>query len=61
MVCLTQLLLASMPMLVKIIWEHRDSNAAKVERLIKMLGDKEVVLVEWVKEADQWAMREADL
>ena len=50
-----------MPTLVKIIREHCDSNPTEVERLTKMLGDKEVALVERAKEANQWVMREANL
>lgn len=58
---LAQLLLATMPTLIKILKKHRDSNLAQVERLTKMLDEKKVVLIERVKEADQWVLREANL
>ena len=58
---LTQSLLVTMPTLVKILKEHHDSNLAQVERMTKMLDEKEVALVKQAKEADQWVLREADL
>ena len=61
MACSTQLLVATMLTLVKIMREHRDSNLAEVERLTKMLDENEVVLVEWMKKANQWVMSEANL
>ena len=51
MACSTQSLLATMPSLVQILKEHCEINSAKVERLTKQLEDKEVELVEQVKEA----------
>ena len=49
----TQSLLAMMPSLVWILKEHREINPTEMERLRKMLEDKEVKLVERVKEADR--------
>ena len=48
----TQSLLAMMPMFVKILNEHHDINPTEVERLTKMLDDKEVALVKRAKEAN---------
>ena len=45
----TQSLLTTMPTLVKILREYHDSNLVEVESLTKMLDDKEVTLVEWIK------------
>ena len=42
-----------MPSLVWILKEHRESNPAEMERLRKMLEDKEVKLVERVKETNR--------
>ena len=61
MACSTQSLLATMPSLVRILKEHRESNPAEMERLRKMLEDKEVELVKRVKEADCWSQRESNL
>ena len=42
---LTQSLLATMSTLVQILKEHHEMNSVEVERLKKMLEDKEVELV----------------
>ena len=57
----TQSLLSTMPSLVRILKEHRESNPAKMERLRKMLEDKEVELVEQVKEGDRLSQKESKL
>ena len=46
----TQSLLLTIPSLARIMKEHRESNVVKMERLRKMLEEKEV---EQVKEADR--------
>ena len=61
MVCSASLLLTIVPTLAQILWEHSNTNLVKVERLKKMLNDKEVTLVEWVEEEEQWAKKEANL
>ena len=53
MACSTQSLLATMPSLVWILKEHRESNPAEMEKLRKMLKDKEVELIKRVKEANR--------
>ena len=45
MVHLTQSLLTTMPSLIQILKEHRESNPTKVKRLTKQLEEKEVELV----------------
>ena len=57
----TQSLLSTMTSLVRILKEHRESNPIEMERLRKMLEDKEVELVEWVKEIDRLTQRESNL
>ena len=57
----TQSLLVTMPSLVRILKEHRESNLVEMERLRKMLEDKEVELVERVKEADHLSQKESKL
>ena len=49
---LTSFLLVIMPTLTKIIWDHIATNLVELDRLKKMLEDKEVALVERVKEAE---------
>ena len=50
-----------MPSLVWILKEHQESNPAEMERLRKMLEDKEVESVKWVKEANCLSQRESKL
>ena len=57
----TQSLLSTMPSFIRILKEHRESNLVEMERLRKMLEDKEVELVEQVKETDRLTQREANL
>ena len=61
MACPTQSLLATMPTLVQILKEHHEINPTEMERLTKMLKDKDIKLVEQAKEASCWSQREADL
>ena len=61
MACSTQSQLTTIPSLVQILKEHRESNSAEVERLTKQLEDKEVKLVNWAKEVKRYSQREVDL
>ena len=61
MVCSTRSLLSTMPSLVRILKEHHESNPTGMERLRKMLEDKEVELVDRVKEANRLSQRESEL
>ena len=57
----TQSLLVTMPSSIQILKEHREINLTEVERLTKQLEDKEVELVERVKEADRYSQKKANL
>ena len=58
MACSTQSLVSTIPSLAQIMKEHRESNPIEMERLQKMLEEKEVELV---KETDRLTQREVDL
>ena len=60
MVRLVSSILAIILTLVQIIWEHNETNLAKVEILKKMLDDKKVNLVKRVKEVEWCDEKEAD-
>ena len=45
-------ILSIVPTLVQIVWKHSEVNQLEVERMKKMLDDKEVALVERVVEVD---------
>ena len=53
-------LLSTIPTSAKILKEHSEFNLAEIERLKKMLNKKEMALVEWVMEVDQWVKKEAN-
>ena len=57
----TQQLLSAVPSLARIVREHDASNPAETERLHKQLEEKEVELVDRVKEVDRLTSRESEL
>ena len=59
MVHSTSSLLTTIPTLSQILKDHSEFNPTKMERLKKMLDEKEVALVERAKEVSRWVRKEA--
>ena len=54
-------ILSTVPTLVQISKEHSKINPAKVDKLKKMVDDKEVALVERAEEMEWWMKNEVDV
>ena len=54
-------ILLALPSLIRIMKEHNEINPAEVDRLKKMLDEKEVAQVERVQEVERWVKKEIDI